>query len=380
MKRPYLVHFLSVMTEESISIRASLALTDNPLMKNQNDLSALKPKLPIDAYRLLATEQFTVLIVGLDQQHNEIFRKHFDSDSFGNISFKIPLTTEKKQTHVLQIYEISHCPGIELILGSYIPLKVEVPRKLVISDFDKTLVHTRYSKPRELYDSLTKPITSFPTINKSLEVISEYIDQGFHPFILSASPHFYEDAMRDWLYQNKIFTAGIFLKDYRHIISYFEGDLSPKDIKTQGLYKLGHLLDILVMTDIPDQLVLMGDNYESDPLIYLALAKLLKEELGPWEIWNLLMKEDIFRPGHKQKSQTLNKIYQVSNMLSRMKSRGKKEIDLKIWIRKRDPEDSLDVGEAFHGQIHLVELYDAPIAAITPPKTISEEQKKEYNQ
>ena len=75
------------------------------------------------------------------------------------------------------------------------------------------------------------------------------------------------------MYQNKIFTAGIFLKDVRQVFSLWDGDLSPRDITHQGLYKLNQLLDIINMTDIPDELVLMGDNFESDPVIYLSFLK-----------------------------------------------------------------------------------------------------------
>jgi hypothetical protein len=185
---------------------------------------------------------------------------------------------------------------------------------------------------------------------------------GHHPFILSASPHFYEDSMRDWLYKNNIFSAGIFLKDYRHFFSFLEGELTTKDLKAQGLYKLNHLLDILLMTGIPDELVLMGDNFESDPAIYLTLARILREDVDPWVIWNSIKEQDIFQLKKKQNSQFLNKIYQLDNMLTRKrKEKNSKKTAIKIYIRKRFKNDEIAPIEMFEKQKHLmslIEMYD----------------------
>ena len=196
----------------------------------------------------------------------------------------------------------------------------------------------------------------------SVEILHRYIRRGHHPFILSASPHFYEDAMRDWLYKNNIFSAGIFLKDYRHFFSFLDGELTTKDLKLQGLYKLNHLLDILLMTGIPDELVLMGDNFESDPTIYLTLTKILREDIDPWVIWNEIKEQDIFQLKKKQNSQFLNKIYQLDNLLTRKRkeNRGKK-IGIKIYIRKRFKTDELQLSPIFEKQkkyLEMIEMYD----------------------
>lgn len=364
MKRPHLVNFLAIMTEESLAIRASMTMKDNPLLnltlQEHKELAVLAPKFPIQAYKLLTAHRFTILVIGLSKEHTETFRKTFESDAFGHISFKIPLIGTKKETEVLQIYEIGHSSGLQLILGNYLPLKVYSPKKIVICDFDKTLVDTRYSSTREVYDSLTKAISEFPTIPKSLEMLHESINKGYHPFILSASPHFYEEAMRDWLYQNKVYSSGIFLKDYRHILSLFEGELSPKDIKLQGLYKLGHLLDILLMTGLPDEIVLMGDNFESDPIIYLALAKMLREDLEPWYIWKLLKAQKAFRPSRRQNSQFLNKIYQLTNLVAQHDKKNKSRPVIKVFIRKKASENDINVPDEFSTQRHLIQLYDGP--------------------
>ena len=176
---------------------------------------------------------------------------------------------------------------------------------------------TKYSTPQEVYESLRHPIDYFPTITSSVNLLKNYIRKDFQPFILSASPHFYENAILNWLYQNNIYTAYIFLKDYRRIFSLLDRLLTTKDVKAQGFYKLDSLVSILLMTGIPDQLVLMGDGFESDPLIYLVLSSLLEEQRGPWNIWNEVKKLKAFRMNRRQDSLFLNKVYELQNEIKR---------------------------------------------------------------
>lgn len=362
MKRPHLVHFLAIITDDSINIKASITLKENVMAQNL-DIDIPTPKFPIQALRLLNAYQFTLKIVGVSKDLKEIYKKSYESDSFGNFNFKIPLTEDRKNIEILQLYETKKKPGLELHLGTYIPNRIFSPKKIIICDFDKTLVDTKYSTTKEVYRSLTRSLEENPTVMSSVEILQRHIRIGHHPFILSASPHFYEDSIRDWLYKNNIFSAGIFLKDYRHFFSFLDGELTTKDLKLQGLYKLNHLLDILLMTGIPDELVLMGDNFESDPAIYLMLSKILMEDIDPWVIWNEVKEQDIFQLKKKQNSQFLNKIYQLDNLLIRKKKEknNQKKIVIKIYIRKRFPTDQLMAPQNFEKQkklLNLIEMYD----------------------
>jgi hypothetical protein len=120
------------------------------------------------------------------------------------------------------------------------------------------------------------------------------------------------------------------------------------------------------MTGIPDELVLMGDNFESDPAIYLTLSKILREDSDPWVIWNSIKEQDIFQLKKKQNSQFLNKIYQLDNLLTRKRKEGgyhnpTKKIMIKIFIRKRFKTDELAPPEYFEKQkvyLDLIEMYD----------------------
>ncbi len=359
--RPKIVHFLAIKTNESINVRASITKGQNDLIP-KNEIEIIKPSNPWDNISLLGGRQYRLKLICLDKKRDEIYSKEFDSDSRGNFNFKIPLTDEIKNVEALRAYETLTYPGLDVNLGTLFPLVINDPKKIIISDFDKTLVDTKYSTTKDVYYSLTKPLDYFPTVQESVDIYKSYIAQGFHPFILSASPHFYEDPIRDWLYQNKIFTAGIFLKDYRLVFNVLQSELTTKDIKVQGLYKLNHLLDIILMTGIPDELTLMGDNFESDPLIYLTLAALLTGEIDPWALWNNVRRLESFQLNSKQNGQFLNKLYQMKSLLkhkmSQTESQNTGAPKLTIYIRKTHRDDSLKHIGFFKDIQNKIKLYD----------------------
>lgn len=331
MSRPKLVHFTCIESDEYIHIRASMTYSSHGRFEfldelNQN-LKEIVPTRPIQSLGLLSSNEFRLKVIGLSGDDQDTFVRNFDSDSFGNFSFKIP-QSEGARTVKLRLFEVKSHPGLELLIGSFIPTRIHTPKKILITDFDKTLVDTRYSTMKELYLSLRNPIQYFPPVESSIELVTGLIEEGFQPFVVSASPHFYENAIRDWLYKREIFTGNIFLKDYRSIFSFFEGDLSTKDLKSQGFYKLNNIVNILLMTGIPDDLVLIGDGFESDTLIYLTLAAVLIGRYDPWTLWNNIKREESFKLTNQQHFRFLSKFYQLKNM-SDAHPRGK----LKIHIR-----------------------------------------------
>lgn len=317
MRRPKLVHFTGIESDEYIHIRASMTYSSHGKFEildeiNQN-LKEIVPTKPIQSMGLLSSNEYRLKVVGLSTEDEEVTIRSFDSDTFGNFNFKLP-QPENKNVVKLKLYETKSHPGLELLIGSFIPTTIQKPKKILITDFDKTLVDTRYSSMKELYLSLRNPIHYFPPVDHSIKIVHEFIQENYQPFIVSASPHFYENAIRDWLYQRQIFTGNIFLKDYRNIFSFFEGDLSTKDLRSQGFYKLNTIVNILLMTGIPDDLILIGDGFESDTLIYLTLAALLVGRYDPWTLWNTIKREESFLLTNQQHFRFLSKFYQLKNM------------------------------------------------------------------
>jgi hypothetical protein len=314
MRRPHLLHLTAISTDHNLSVRASLSLSNQARHQFwQSPLPNLAPIRPIESLGLLSSRRFCLRIIGTNQEGEELLNKEYDSDSFGDFNLRIPHPTQGPVARLL-IFETRTHPGLELLIGSFIPMNVREKKQILITDFDKTLVDTRYHSPRELILSLRKPLGYFPPVPASIKLVKSYIEEGFQPFVLSASPHFYENAMRDWLYRNQIFTSNIYLKDYRRVFAFFEGDLAPKDLKAQGFYKLNHLVNILLMTGIPEELILVGDGFESDTIIYLTLQSVINGRQDPWVVWNAIKQDEGFKLTNRQHFRFLSKFYQLKNL------------------------------------------------------------------
>lgn len=361
MRRPKLVHFTGIQSDDYIFIRASMTYSSHGkfavLEELEENLKDIVPTRPIQSFGLLSSNEFRLKVIGLTEDDQEVAVRSFDSDSFGNFNFKFAQPGNRNVVK-LRLYETHSHPGLDLLIGSFIPTKILSPKKLVITDFDKTLVDTRYSTMKELFTSLRKPIHYFPPVPPSIDLIHEHVKDGFQPFVVSASPHFYENAIRDWLYQNQIFTGNIFLKDYRNIFSFFEGDLSTKDLRSQGFYKLNNIVNILLMTGIPSELVLVGDGFESDTLIYLTLAAILVGRYDPWTIWNNIKKEESFKLTNQQHFRFLSKFYQLKNM-SDVQPPGKIKIYIRTKTGMKEKLESRVFPLDFANQLHnLVTYYE----------------------
>ena len=331
MKRPYLISFTAISSGAQIAIKASVTHSYTPLLKTRMHTSI--STTPLQSIRLISAHEFRIKLVGMGGDDEEIFIKEYDSDSFGNFDIRIPSSIQGKVISKLLVYEISYYPGVQLHMGSFIPLVIPSPIKIIISDFDKTLCDTKFSSFSEMMNSLRSPLDHFPTIEPSLKILKDKIQEGHNPFILSASPHFYANAIRDWLYKHKVYAGNIFLKDYRNIFSFSDGILTPKDMKNQGFYKLAQLVNILNMTGIPDELILIGDGFESDTFIYLILAAVLVDGVDPWSIWNQIKKDRAFRLTTKQNFHFLSKFYELGEKAKTKYSNDKTTIKLKIYIR-----------------------------------------------
>lgn len=326
MKRPYFTQCIVIDNGEHIWIKASIAFEEK--VDVVDDQVSTFQTTPFDKISLLKKNISSLRIQGRNGSHKKIFEKDIETDPFGNLFLKIPSYNQHSRITRLQFFETSLLPGCHLLIDSIIPYKLKHPLKIVISDFDKTLVDTKYSTPKEMYLSLNRPLSYFPTIDNSLLMLRNYLKDEFQPFILSASPHFYEKPIRDWLYQNHIYTSNIFLKDYRDVFSWWSGELTPKDIKKQGFYKLDSLVDILEFSSWPSELVLMGDGFESDITVYLALRSIIIEKRDPWQVWNSIKKHDAFKLSTKQSFVFLQRLNKISNT-----AKTKKNMKLSIHIR-----------------------------------------------
>lgn len=333
MKRPYLVHFTAIQNPQYLAIKASVSLKkfeEAPAKVTILEGSVQRAaSSPLESLSLIWKNRFTLKILIRDEKNNIILQKDFDTDDYGILITKIENEDFRHRNIKIFIYEISLLKGLNLLMGSFLPTKLEDDFNLIVTDFDKTLVDTKYSTIKEVYHSLSKPIEYFPPVNNSIQLLNQLNleTESAHTFILSASPHFYEKAIRDWLYQRKIYSNHIFLKDYRKIFNFRDETLGTKDMKAQGFYKLGQIVSILNLTTIPSELILIGDGFESDRVIYLILYAVLVDRVDPWMVWDKIKKDKHFKFNLIQDSQFLTLFSNLRNLL------GQKKIKVKIYIR-----------------------------------------------
>ena len=94
MKRPKLVHFTAIESDEYIHIRASMTFSSQGRFEILDEinfnLKELVPTRPIQSMGLLSSNVFRLKIIGLSQNDTEEIVRSFDSDTFGNFNVKIP--------------------------------------------------------------------------------------------------------------------------------------------------------------------------------------------------------------------------------------------------------------------------------------------------
>lgn len=327
MDRPQLVSISLIGSTRKLSVRALVDVVeiqelDVPLLEIDKEHS------PWSNIRFFPRKLYRLKFECLNSKQELLYTKEFTTHDFGLFQVDLPSSIDNQKIHCVKIFETSVVPGVECFLGHYFPTFLPNQSKIIISDFDKTLVETRYSTPKEMLESLRRPLSNFPTIPSSVQLLKSYIERNYLPFIVSASPHFYERSFRDWLYQNDINTSHIFLKDYRKIFSFFNEELTPKDIKQQGFYKLSTIVDILLMCQLPEDIVLIGDGFESDMIIYLVIKLLIVDKVDPYQLWKDLSKMKEFTLNAKQQAQFLLKVYELSSL-----SRQKWTCNVTIYIR-----------------------------------------------
>jgi phosphatidate phosphatase APP1 len=314
-KRPKIISINSVVSESYLSIRAIIGLEPTSSLASKN-------VTPLSRIRLLKKNKFNLTLKINEQEHL------LETDHFGHFSHRIKLEQPEEENNFTLLGKISGDSTL-YYLGEYRPSILNKEKKVIISDFDKTLVETKYKTIKEVYQSLTSPVSHFPSIKYSVEFLKTQINNNYMPFILSSSPNFYGPSIKEWLENNQIPSNNIFLKDYRQFLSLFPTDLFLKDINSHGVHKLSQLINIYLMTNIPKEIILIGDNSESDPIIYSIFSKIVDDNFTPDDLWSEIKTRKEFLFTNSQSLKFLNKLYQAKNL---NKKRKIKSIT-KVYIR-----------------------------------------------
>ncbi len=317
--------------------RNSLLFLEGLVLMKDLSFSLEDLKSPKNSFLALKQKNFSLKI--------EIFKKKellseefFMTSSEGFFSLKIPCPDS---CDLLKLYYEEKKEW--LLLEEIKPIVIHPKSSLVISDFDQTLIQTQYRKIKEIYQALQKPLQQFSTIESSLELLKTY--SSYHSFVLSASPYFFYDLIKEWLIEKNITFEGILLKDIRHVLSLKE-ELSFKDVKNQIYYKVSSIFQLLLSFGLPKNLVLIGDSFESDLLIY----SIVKETIS-FEKDVSFLSEKIFQEVSlttKQKSDLLEKIH-LLYMLKKPKDQT-----IEIFIRGGIPTK---IQSSFLTNLHEIIFY-----------------------
>ena len=333
-KRPYLIHCHCILVKNKLSVR--IGISSRPTRYFSDD--QISPTIPIRDFRLLQKNKFSAKIV-ITLRDKIIQEKVLDTDQFGHLNYRFSFKNDdhiELESAKVNIYEVSSHPGFDLFLGTRASNTINPDVPVIISDFDKTLVDTKYKTTVELYHSLTSPLKAFPTVNETLSIMAPMLTKKYPFFIVSASPHFYENPIRHWLLSQQIKDSGIFLKDYRHFFSFQNTELFSKDMKVHGTFKLSQLLNLTYMLELPRKIILFGDNSETDPLIYCLLKYLLSTNFDIQSTWEKIKNLEAFKLTQFQDSKLLNRLHLIKSLTK--KKNYTCEIEINIRMLKNRPQ------------------------------------------
>lgn len=322
MSKIKLVSFNCYTTRHTLKVRAHLKMQSREEVYDQKALS------PFRSLMQFKSSTIALKLEIFDSSKKLITNGDFTTDRFGNLNTTLSLPP-KIAPHLIKIYSLK--PHYQF-LAEVSPERLGRHENIVICDFDKTLVETQYHSLKEIYDSLTNSLNRYPVVKKSVELFRDLLKKDYHPFIVSASPHFYELTIRQWLAEQNLPQCPITLKNFRDIFSRWYDRLTLKDLAIHGNYKLHAILDILLMTGIPKNLALIGDSSETDAEIYLIIKKILTSDAGAWALWQEVKDKKCFRLTPRQSSKILRKINLLHGKIKLARGRGT-QVEVHIYIR-----------------------------------------------
>ena len=135
MKRPYLVNFSAIVSDHKIFIMANITDSETSILKRN---SKKQSSSPIQSIKLFSKNTFRVKIQGLNTEKQIIFDKDYDTDDYGKLELQIAQEVNDHKIKNLILYEVNYFSGVQVHLGSILPIEIKELKKITITDFDKT--------------------------------------------------------------------------------------------------------------------------------------------------------------------------------------------------------------------------------------------------
>ncbi len=241
---------------------------------------------------------------------------------------------------------------------------------MIVSDIDQTLLDTDFHSRKGILATFTetaqekKAIQAMPEFYRQMTTHKE--DEKISLFFLSASPHFFRRNLASFFEHHSIPIGGMYLKYLPGILDNAIGDLSnsvtswknifqqgsgkwkeilqgnAKDLKLhitalrdQTSYKLRLLLISRLMQPTHLNLILMGDNTESDFLVF-GLYQILLMGLIQGEKLENCLEELRFQ---ENLVFTRDKVLEICSLVKKnQKIHGKRNHTVSVWIHNSRKE------------------------------------------
>ena len=157
----------------------------------------------------------------------------------------------------------------------------------IISDIDKTYLETTYDSLRSMAKIALEDASDKKTVEGAREFLralkwhSPFVHQGCSPplHFVSSSPPQLRGVLEHKIGKDLLVCASNSFKDQFYNLK--KGKLSL--LKRQISYKLASLLSLISTFQNTEKLLLIGDNAESDPLVYAWIQKILYSSLSDSE-------------------------------------------------------------------------------------------------
>ena len=103
MNRPYLVNFSAIISDEQLSIRASITDSITPLSSKEKSVLST----PIQSVGLFSKERYRIRILLFNQSSELLYKKDYDSDNYGRFEIKRQSQYNNEIVAKISVYEIS---------------------------------------------------------------------------------------------------------------------------------------------------------------------------------------------------------------------------------------------------------------------------------
>ena len=136
MERPFLSNFSAIIADKKLSIRAYITELEQ---QHESKVQSTK-NIPIQSINLFSKNFFNIKICLLNHKSQILLEKEFQTDNYGKLDISIPKMINNQLIYSIKLYETGYYPGVEVYLGSFLPITIQNPKKIVISDFEKKWV------------------------------------------------------------------------------------------------------------------------------------------------------------------------------------------------------------------------------------------------